>query len=525
MARKKDMHQLQELVRLHREGRKSRDIARLLRMGRNTVRRCRLALKEAGLLEGPTTELPALDALKAAIPSRPPSHELSTIEEWIPTIRGLVAKGAGPRAIYDRLTLTEPTFKGSLSATKRICARLQKEIGPRPIDVVIPVETDPGEVAQVDFGFAGLVVDPEDHVPRKSWFFLMVLGHSRHMFAKVVYRQDAHTWQQLHVEAFTALGGVPKVVVPDNLKAAVVRCAFGLKDDLSVHRGYRELARHYGFLIDPTPPRSPEKKGKVEAGVKYVANNFFATLPDGLDIDEVNRQLRRWVEHVAGRRIHGTTHRQPLDVFESEERAALLPLPPRPYIPVLWKTAKVHTDCHVAFDKRLYSVPYQFIGMEAWIEATPDRVVVYVDDVCVGSHDRKGPRLRSTDDRHLPADRVAHRHRGRDFWTRRAAQLGDEVGLLVGEIFALADAVNPIRTVQGIVILLEKHPPDRANNTARRARHFGIRSYQGIAEILRKALDFDPIPNDLPLELPKNPRFARDIDQLLASKKEPHGWN
>jgi transposase len=82
------------------------------------------------------------------------------------------------------------------------------------------------------------------------------------MFAKIIFRQDAATWQQLHVEAFAACGGVPKVIVPDNLKAAVVRCAFGLDDDLQVNRGYIELARHYHFLIDPTPPRAPEKKGR-----------------------------------------------------------------------------------------------------------------------------------------------------------------------------------------------------------------------------------------------------------------------
>lgn len=525
MARNRDMHRLQELVRLHRQGCRSRDIARLLRMGRNTVRGCREALGAAGLLDGPVDDLPDLEVLKAAVPPRPPPQELSSVEAWLPQVRVLVANGAGPKAIHDRLRLTEPTFQGSLAATKRLCARLKRDLGPKVSDVAIPVETEAGEVAQVDFGYLGLVLDPEDHVLRKAWVFVMVLGHSRHMFAKVVFRQDAQTWQRLHVEAFARLGGVPKVVVPDNLKAAVVRCAFGLGDDVSVHRGYRELARHYGFLIDPTPPRSPEKKGKVEAGVKYVNNNFGATLPEGLDMDEVNRQLERWVEHVAGCRVHGTTRRRPLDVFEAEERAALQPLPVRPYEPVLWKKAKVHTDSHVAFDKRLYSVPYRFLHAEAWIRATPDQVVVYVDDVRVATHDRRGQRQRSTDDAHLPAERVAHRHRGHDYWRRRAAALGDEVALLVGEIFALADVVNPLRNVQAIVTLLEKHPRDRANNTARRARHFGIRSYRGVAEILRKALDFDPLPADLPLDLPTNPRFARSLDDLLANKKEAHDWN
>jgi hypothetical protein len=74
-------------------------------------------------------------------------------------------------------------------------------------------------------------------------------------------------------------------------------------------------------------------------------------------------------------------------------------------------------------------------------------------------------------------------------------------------------------------MLLEKHPRDRANNVAKRARYYGIRNYKGIAEMLRKALDFEPLPQDLPLELPNNPRFARSVEELLATKKETHDWN
>ena len=174
------------------------------------MRRCQQALTAANLLDGASDDLPPLDALKAAVPARPPVQEVSTVEAWAPAIRALLANGAGPQAIFDRLRSTEPTFHGSLGAIKRVAARLRKELGPSPANVVIPVETDPGEVAQVDFGFAGLLVDPETQVPRKAWFFSMVLGHSRHMFAKFVFRQDAATWQQLHVEAFAAFGGVPK---------------------------------------------------------------------------------------------------------------------------------------------------------------------------------------------------------------------------------------------------------------------------------------------------------------------------
>ena len=85
-----------------------------------------------------------------------------------------------------------------------------------------------------------------------------------------------------------------------------------------LNRSYRELARHYGFKVDPTPAYSPEKKGKVESGVKYVKNNFFKPMME-LDAGILGKQLTSWILETAGTRIHGTTHQQPLLVFEQQE--------------------------------------------------------------------------------------------------------------------------------------------------------------------------------------------------------------
>ena len=111
----------------------------------------------------------------------------------------------------------------------------------------------------------------------------MVLGYSRHLVCRLVFDQRIETWLQCHVEAFAELGGVPAVLVPDNLKAAVIRAAFGVAGTTTLNRSYRECARHYGFKVDPAPIRSPEKKGKVEAAVKYVKRNFFAARREELD--------------------------------------------------------------------------------------------------------------------------------------------------------------------------------------------------------------------------------------------------
>ena len=426
-AKRADMHRLQELVRLHRMGTGSRKVARLLKMGRNQERRYRTALADAGLLEGEPSELPELAELRSAVlerlPNRRGRQEVSTVAEWAEVIEKKLEKGAGPTAIYDYLRLEAKDFDGSLWAVKRLCARLERERPVRPQDVAIPVETAAGLVAQVDFGYVGKLYDPESGVLRKAWVFVMVLGYSRHQFCRVVFDQRVETWLRLHVEAFAALGGVVDTVVPDNLKSAVIRAAFGLGDNPALNRSYRELGRHYGFKIDPTPPRDPGKKGKVESGVKYVKRNFFKPR-DFEDIEQANRELDRWVVHIAGDRIHGTTGRRPLEVFEQEERSTLCALPDKRFQPVIWKKVRVHTDSHVIFERRTYPVPWRFIRKEVWLRATPTTIEAYCDDTRIATHERGKKVPPEIVDTYLPEHRAALRHRGQDYWLQRADAMG-----------------------------------------------------------------------------------------------------
>jgi transposase len=123
--------------------------------------------------------------------------------------------------------------------------------------VCVRIETKPGEEAQVDFGYAGLTIEPATGKRRKTWVFVMVLSWSRHLFAWLVYDQTVATWLECHRRAFEYFGGVPGRIVLDNLKAAIIRAC---RDEPEVQRAYREFALHYGFLIDPNPPARPNLK-------------------------------------------------------------------------------------------------------------------------------------------------------------------------------------------------------------------------------------------------------------------------
>jgi transposase len=480
------------------------------------------------VLDGPAGEILEVGALRAIVAEHTPSstapQQTSSVEPWKAKIASLLhEKGAGPTSIHDWLRLNQPGYDGSLSAVKRLCLRLEREAGPKPTDVAIPVITPPGEIAQVDFGYAGKCYDPDRGVRRKCWLFVMTLGFSRHMYCELVFDQKVATWLQLHIRAFEHFGGVPHVIVPDNLKAAVVRAAFGASGDPMINRSYRELAQHYGFQVDPTPRCDPKKKGKVERNVRYVKGNFLATW-DSIDIREDNRALARWVAKIAATRSHGTTGRLPIELFEEEERAALLPLPKTRYDLVLWKSARLHTDSHLQIDGAFYSAPWRFLHEVLWVRCTPHSIAIYHSDLHLHTHRRVARGQRSTFEEHLPEHRRDLRHRTRQYWIDRAAKIGHEVVELTEAIFDSDRVLLQLRKVQAIVTHLEKFPAHRARAAAKRAMHFGCLDYVGVKNILSKGLDLQPLVEDSEREWSRGSRFARKPTPTLFDDKEAvHG--
>jgi hypothetical protein len=526
------MHRLQELVRLHRLRVPVRQIATELGIGPNTERSYRRIFDAAGVLVGDPDALPDLEELRTIVdtvkPRATPKQETSSVAKWQPRIEALLKGGAKPKAIFDCLCREDKDFQGHYNAVKRLCRRLGELTGPAAEDVVIPIDAPLGE-AQIDFGYVGLLYDPAAGRERKAWVFVMVLAHSRRMVARIAFDQSVDTWLRLHVEAFDELGGVPSMWVPDNLKAAVIRAAFGAGEVVALNRTYRELARHYGARIDPTPPRSPEKKGRVESAVKYIKSSWLSTL--GIDdraVDRARASLQQWVDQTANARVHGTTRRRPAELFAAEEQAALLPLPAVRYQPVIWKQALVHRDTHFEFQRRPYSVPYRFIGKKVWVRADPESVLVYHDDVRIAAHARSGPGPRSTQKGHLPEDRAEYGNRCRPHWEERAAAIGPEVADFVARVFDQDDVISMLKQVQAIVTHLEKFPRARAIAACRRAAFYDAFRYLTVKQILRDGLDLQPLPIAVIADdqaaaeapAPTTYRFARNLRDLIQQPLE-----
>jgi hypothetical protein len=166
---------------------------------------------------------------------------------------------------------------------------------------------------------------------------------------------------------------VPKRVVVDNLKAAIIRACF---EEPQAQLAYRECAEHYGFLIAPCRPYTPQHKGKVERSVQYVKQNFLGGF-EGRTVQAANRAVRDWCMDTARLRIHGTTKEQPLARFQQTELAHLRPLPTEPYDLAIWKKAKCHRDGYIVFDNAYYSVPFRLLGQSLMVRGGTDTVRLY----------------------------------------------------------------------------------------------------------------------------------------------------
>ena len=510
---------VREVLRRLRLGEPERRIARDLDLSRNTVAGYRRWAQTHGLLTGELPDAAQLAALLHPPEGAQPAQAQSSVAPFRDQVLAWRQQGVEGQAIY-QLLVEQHGFAGSYSAVKRFLRRLAPS-GPR---ATLRLEVAPGAEAQVDFGAAGLMLDPDRGRLRRAWAFVMTLSCSRHLYVEFVFDQTVATWCRCHRAAFEWLGGVPRRLVSDNLKAAIVRAVLY---DPEVQRVYRELAEHYGFLIAPCRPRMPEHKGKVEqGGVHYVKRNClagraFRDLPDG------NRHALRWCLETAGRRIHGTIKQQPLVVFETGERAALLPLPATPWAPVTWKAAKLHPDCHVVFLGAYYSAPHRLIGQQLWVRATLTQVQLFHQHALIATHLAARPGQRRTLHAHLPPDKVHFLLQTPGWCQTRAAEIGPTCAAFIAAL--LGDRpLDRLRSAQGILRLAQRYGASRLEAACARATAVGEYRYHTVKTILAHDLDRQPLL-DLAATPPRAtpaPRHARPWTTFFPDPEDRRSpWN
>lgn len=514
-GRRTDMWDIREILRRVRLGESDRAIVKALGVSRKTVRKYRVWAAQAGL---PADALPSTEQLQAllhmSLPEAPPPQTPSTVEPYRALVVRWREQGLECQAIWQRLR-RDHGFTGGYGAVWRFVSRLESATP----QVTVRVEVKPGDEAQVDFGYVGLLLDPATGQRRKAWAFVMTLAWSRHMYVEFVFDQTVETWLRLHQHAFAFFGAVPHRIVLDNLKAAIVKACF---EDPVVQRSYQELAEHYGFLVAPCRVRTPEHKGKVESGVHYVQRNLLGS-HDFIDILAANQEARVWVIQVAGQRCHGTTRQKPLVQFQEVEQAALLPLPSEPYDLAVWKQVTVGRDCYVNFEKAYYSAPYRLVGQTVWVRGGLTTVRIYYQHQLEATHPRaQQPGERHTVLGHLPPAKAAGLTTTRETCTAQAAAIGPSTAEVVARLLA-QKPIDRLPMVKRLLRLGDTYGALRLERACQRALQFEAYTGQTIRSILEKGLDMAVLP-PLTTAWLSTPQFARSPEELLPGLGDV-SWN
>ena len=369
--------------------------------------------------------------------------------------------------------LKETGLKIGYSTVKNYLSGIKKRE-----NIFIRIHTPPGKEAQVDFGYIGLTPD-ETGKKRKTWVFNMKLSYSRYDYYEKVYNQKVETFIQCHINAFNYFKGVPETVRIDNLKAAILKANF--YEPVYQHL-YKSFSNHYGFNIIPCRIYRPNDKGKVESGIKYVKNNFFAgrKFKSSNDLDY---QLKKWQERVCNSRVHGTTRKIPFEIFEKEEKTKLIPIPREEFKMLKTGSRKVYHDCHIYVDYNYYSVPFEYVGKIVDIEISKSLLKVYFNSKGITIHKRIiGKGYFSTIDSHYPKYKLYSNTEYQEKYQAKMARIGE----YAQQIFLFIINKNPrawTRPIQGILSLIKTYPNEIVNLACKRALAFDACQYQTIKNI------------------------------------------
>ncbi|MBD3320620.1 MAG: IS21 family transposase, partial [Chitinivibrionales bacterium] len=336
------------------------------------------------------------------------------------------------------------------------------------------IECDPGEEAQVDFG-TGAFIDDGSGKRRRPHVLRVVLSHSRKAYSEAVFRQSTENFIRVMENSFHHFGGVVRIVIIDNLKAAVNRADWY---DPEMNPKIRAFAAHYGTTVLPHRPYTPRHKGKVERGVGYVKDNGLKgrTFPS---LAEHNSYLLEWESKIADTRIHGTTRRQVGKLFEEIERPALQPLPPDrfPFFHEAERT--VHRDGHVEVDKSYYSVPPEYLGLKVWVRWDGRVVRVFnqrMEQVAI--HAKAEPGRFKTHRRHIVEEKISGVERGTAYYLKRIERIGPHAARW-SEAVVKKRGVEAVRVLLGLLNLANRHSwieIERACETAWSHRSFNLRA-------------------------------------------------
>ena len=436
-----------------------------------------------------------LDALLFSLP--PNDERKKPTPDWKEIRRELSRKGVTLKLLWQEYRGQHPDGYGYTQFTEHY------RLWSGHLDVTMRQTHKAGEKLFVDY--AGMTMDIVDACTGEvvtAQIFVAALGASNFIFAEATPDQSLASWIGSHTRALQVIGGVPEVVVPDNLKSGVKSpCRY----EPEINPAYQEWAQHYGVAVIPARVRKPRDKAKVESAVLIVERWVLAPLRNRrfFSIAELNDAIRDQLEELNGRPLKGVG-RSRQDLHDSVDRPALHPLPKDHYEIADWKNAKVNLDYHIEVEKHFYSVPYTLARKHVEVRHTQGIVEIFYQGTRVASHRRSYKVYQyTTNPDHMPKS-----HQEAAGWTpERFKAWGGKIGpYVLGMVEdVLGRRQHPeqgYRSILGLLRLESTFGPDRLNRACQRALRYGLTGRRPVHEILKKKQDMLALPEQEQLPLP-----------------------
>ena len=404
--------------------------------------------------------------------SRKKSERVSKLDPFKSTIVKMIETHPySAKQIFQRIQ--EEGFPGGYTIVRDYVSKIR----PKRSAAYLKLAFAPGECAQVDWGSFGVIATGETR--RRLSFFVMVMCYSRTMYLEFTVSQTMEHWLGCHQNALKFFGGVPRKIMVDNLKSAVIKRTIGQAPVFN--QRYLDFANHHGFEIVPCGVAKGNEKGRVESGVGYVKKNFLngLTMPS---LEALQRAGREWLDNTANQRIHGETRKKPVEMF-AEERLNLLPV--LEYDCAAIMPLRASSQFRVSLDSNRYSVPAEYANCKLTGKIYPDRICIYDQEKLIARHRRSYDRHQDFENSDHPKALLAQRRKAHNQQIlRRFLTISPKAQSFYQQ---LEDRhLNPITHIRKIVALSEIYGPEAVSRAIDDALVFAAFSSEYIANLLEQ---------------------------------------
>jgi len=483
--RRLTMRKIREIMRLKKElGLSDRQVARSLKISHSTVRSYQKRIELAGLTWPMLKEMSEEEILSSLFPQKQKPKSQRAEPGWRKIDKDLRKKGVTRMLLWQEYLEEYPAGYSYSQFCELYIRWLKQQDKP-----VLRQVAKAGEKVQVDYaGLTAQISDPETGEKHKAEIFVGVIGAGGLIYTEAHWKQNLAHWTQAHVRMFNYFGGVPEIVVPDNLKAAVTRACYYEPD---TNPTYHELAVHYGVAVIPARKCKPRDKALAENAVLQVERWVLAPLRNQkfFSLYELNQAMRRLLEKLNQRkRSDNDLSRQ--EMFEELDKPELRPLPEHLFEYTEVKYAKVHIDYHVTFKKHHYSVPYTYTRKKVLIRATENVVEVYFQHRRIACHSRHDKYGFSTQKEHMPANHRQYLEWSPERFLTWAEKYGENTRSLISSV--LSSRRHPqqaYRSCLGILKFGDKYSHEHLELACGLAVEVEAYSYKAVKHILNNKKD------------------------------------